>query len=63
MKKLSKYQDDIDEVLHPFWLGLIMLFTVTIIVGMICFVRKRFGSSICQLLERLRCRKTLGHSK
>lgn len=61
MDKLKTYQDD--EFLHPFWLGLLMLFTVTIVVGIVCFLRKKFGTCICHLFNRLCCKKQLDDGK
>lgn len=56
MKRTRKYENDSDEYLHPFWLGLLMLFTVTTVIGAICFLRRKCGSRICNLFNYLRCK-------
>lgn len=50
----DNYEDD--EFLHPLWLGILILFTVIIVVGISCLVRKKFGSSILNFFNQLRCR-------
>ena len=59
MRRSKKYYNEDDEYLHPFWLGLIMLFTVTFVIGAICLLRKRCGSRFRYLFDRLRCKDEL----
>jgi len=55
MKRNRKYENDSDEYLHPFWLGLLMLFTVTTVIGTICFIKKKCSSNLRYLFNCLRC--------
>ncbi|CAF0863054.1 unnamed protein product [Rotaria sordida] len=61
MKNFTKYQDEHDEFLHPLWLGILLLFIVIVIISISCFIRKKFGSSICHLFNRLCCRNELNN--
>jgi hypothetical protein len=63
MNRIKKYQDEDDEFLHPFWLGLLMLFTVVIVIGMICFLQKKCSSHIRYLFNCLRCKNELNNGK
>jgi len=63
MRRIKKYQYEDSELLHPFWLGLLMLFTIITIIGMLCFLRKKCGSHLCHLFNRLCCRNELNNGK
>jgi len=63
MRRIKKYQDENDEFLHPFWLGLLMLFTVTFVIGILCFLRKKCGSHIRHLFNCLCCKNQLNNGK
>ncbi len=64
MQKLkNKYSDEFDEFLHPFWLGLIMLFTIIITIGIFCFLRKKFGTHLRYFFNYLCCRNKLNNGK
>jgi len=63
MRRINKYQDEDDEFLHPFWLGLLMLFTVMIVIGISCFLRKKWGSHIRHLFNCLFCKNKLNNGK
>ncbi|CAF0756690.1 unnamed protein product [Adineta steineri] len=45
----------IDEPLHPLWLGILMLFSVMIILGILCFMRRKCGSQIHHVFKVLCC--------
>lgn len=55
--------DEIEELIHPFWLGLLMLFGVVVIVGSICFLRKKCGKKFLHFFNRLRGREDLNEGK
>lgn len=38
--------NDAQEFLHPFWLGLLILFNVIIIVALLCCFRRKYGSRL-----------------
>ena len=42
-----------DEFIHPLWLGILLLFSVVIIIGTLCCLRIKFGSQLRHLLMRL----------
>ena len=63
MAKNKKYVDEIEEIIHPFWLGLIMLFTVIILVGTLCIVRRKCRSNLRYLWNWLCCRSELNDGK
>ncbi|CAF1478700.1 unnamed protein product [Rotaria magnacalcarata] len=55
MKTTGHYGDEF-ETIHPLWLGIIILFGVIIIIGISCFLRRKYGSSITRLFNRLCCK-------
>jgi hypothetical protein len=55
MRRINKYQNEHDEFLHPLWLGILILFSVIIILGLLCFMRKKCGSQIRHLFYVLCC--------
>jgi hypothetical protein len=63
MRRIQKYSNQFDEVFHPFWLGLIMLFTIITVVGMVCLIWKKCGLRLRCLFNRLRGRNELNDGK
>ncbi|CAF2863167.1 unnamed protein product [Rotaria sp. Silwood2] len=59
MKTFTKYRREHDEFFHPLWLGILLLFFVIIVLGISCFIRRKFGQSIRYLFNRLCCRDEL----
>lgn len=55
--------DEAEELLHPFWLGLLMLFGVIIVMGSICFLRRRCGSNFYHWFNRVRGRDDLNNGR
>ncbi len=53
MQTLDKYYSQGDEFIHPLWLGILILFSVIIIIGTLCCLRIKCGSQLCHLLTRL----------
>jgi hypothetical protein len=60
MQTFDQYHD---AYIHPLWLGIIMLFTVIIVMSIACLIRIKYGSQILHLFNRLCCRKKLNHGK
>ncbi|CAF4172691.1 unnamed protein product [Rotaria socialis] len=52
METTGHYPDEF-ETIHPLWLGIIILFGVIIIICMSCFLRRKYGSSMTRLFNRL----------
>lgn len=62
MSKVTDYYDE-HMLLHPLWLGSLLLFSVIIIIGISCFIRKKFGKSIQNLYNKLCCKSGSNTSK
>jgi hypothetical protein len=63
MRTINKYQNEDEELLHPLWLGILMLFTIIIVIGLSCCLRKQYGSQLRLLFNRLCCRNTIKKGK
>jgi hypothetical protein len=57
MRTIDKYYNQNDEIFHPLWLGILILFSVMIIIGLFCCVRMKYGTPLRILFNRLCCRK------
>ncbi len=53
MRTFDKYYNQDDEFVHPLWLGILILFSVMIIISMLCCLRIKYGSQIRHLLNKL----------
>ena len=53
MRTIDKYPNRNDEIFHPLWLGILMLFSVMIIIGILCCIRIKCGAQLRALLNRL----------
>jgi hypothetical protein len=53
MRTLEKDYSQDDEFIHPLWLGILLLFSVIIIIGTLCCLRIKCGSQLRHLLMRL----------
>lgn len=65
MRTIDRYNNQNDEYVHPFWLGISLLFSVMIIIGLVCCVRVKYGKRLSHLCNRLFGRNisTNGNSK
>ena len=52
-----------DDNLHPLWLGILLLFTVITVIGILCILRRKCGSKILHLFNRLCCRNKSNNGK
>ncbi|CAF0941891.1 unnamed protein product [Adineta steineri] len=53
MKAIDHYYDPFDELFHPLWLGILLLFSVIIITGMFCYLRIKCRSQLRNICDRL----------
>ena len=53
MRTIDKYYNQNDEIFHPLWLGILILFSVMIIIGLFCCVRIKYGTPLRNLFNRL----------
>ncbi|CAF0755100.1 unnamed protein product [Didymodactylos carnosus] len=42
-----------DELMHPFWLGLLFLFIILAVLSVLCLIRKKFGSRMMSFYQNL----------
>ncbi|CAF1410988.1 unnamed protein product [Adineta ricciae] len=62
MRAIEKYSNQDDELLHPLWIGILLLLSIIIIVGFVCYIRVKCHSQVRLLCNHLfRC-KTAQHS-
>ncbi|CAF1060522.1 unnamed protein product [Adineta ricciae] len=62
MRAIEKYSNQDDELLHPLWIGILLLLSIIIIVGLVCYIRVKCHSQVRLLCNRLFRRKTAQHS-
>lgn len=53
--QLARAHDQHDELLHPLWLGSLMLFAVITILSVVCFIRKKCGAQLRHALRAVCC--------
>jgi hypothetical protein len=56
MGTIDKYPNQHDEVFHPLWLGILILFSAMIIIGILCYLRIKCNSQLRVLHDSLFCR-------
>lgn len=61
MRTINKSFKQDDDFIHPFWLEIFILFTVIMIIGILCCLRKKCGSSVQRLFKRLFSHKNEAH--
>ncbi|CAF0969709.1 unnamed protein product [Adineta ricciae] len=55
MNTSNIYEDKNEEYLHPFWLGILLLFAVITILSILCFIRRKCGSQIMRSCKIFFC--------
>ena len=53
MRIFEKFSNQNDEYFHPLWLGILLLFIVITIIGIVCCLRIKCGSELRHLINRL----------